>query len=74
MLKFGRVEKRPDMKAEVNFKIYDVRDWGANTVIAMHIFPNISTSRRYQTTKYSQLIEYNMKNIFHEASYSKCDN
>ena len=35
--------------------------------------PNISRSKGNQTMKFGQLIEYNMRNIFLEKSYSKCD-
>ena len=40
--------------------------------IAIHIFPNISRRKRNQKMKFGQLIEYNMRNIFGEKSYSKC--
>ena len=40
--------------------------------IAIHILPNISTSKGSQTMNFGQLIEYNMKNIFLEKSYTKC--
>ena len=33
--------------------------------------PNISSSKGNQTMKFDQLIEYNMKNIFLEKSYTK---
>ena len=39
---------------------------------AIHILPNISRSKGNQKMKFSQLIEYNMKNIFLEKSYTKC--
>ena len=39
--------------------------------IAMHILPNISRSKDNQAIKFGQLIEYNMKNIFVEKSYTK---
>ena len=38
----------------------------------MHIFPNISRGKGNQTMEFGQLIEYNMKNIFLEKSYTKC--
>ena len=41
--------------------------------IAIHILPNISRSEGNQTIKFGQLIEYNMRNIFSEKSYTKCD-
>ena len=65
-LLFGDVEKQPDQKDKVNFKIYDVTTWvqhGKQT-IAIYIFPNISRSKGNQTMKFNQLTEYNMKNIF----------
>ena len=40
--------------------------------IVIHIFPNISRSKDNQTMKFSQLIEYNIKNIFLKKSYTKC--
>ena len=40
--------------------------------IAIHILPNISRSKGNQTMKFGQLIEYNMRNIFLEKSYTKC--
>ena len=40
--------------------------------IAIHILPNISRRKRNQTMKFGQLIEYNIKNIFLERSYTKC--
>ena len=41
-------------------------------LISMHILPNISRSKSNQTTKFGQLIEYNMRNIFLEKPYTKC--
>ena len=40
--------------------------------ITIHILPNISRSKGNQTMKFGQLLEYNMKNIFVETSYTKC--
>ena len=40
--------------------------------IAIQILPSISRSKGNQTMKFGQLIEYNMKNIFLEKSYTKC--
>ena len=39
--------------------------------IAIHIFTNTSRSKGNQAMKFGQLIEYNMKNIFLEKSYTK---
>ena len=44
---------------------------GQQTIV-IHIFPNISRSKDNQTTKFGQLIECNMRNIFLEKSYRKC--
>ena len=44
---------------------------GSQTV-AIHILINISRSEGNQTTKFGQLIEYKMENIFLEKSYTKC--
>ena len=41
--------------------------------VAIHIFPNISRSKGNQTVKFGQLIECNMRNIFLEKTYAKCD-
>ena len=38
----------------------------------MYIFTNISKSKGNQAMKFGQLIEYNMRNIFYEKSYTKC--
>ena len=40
--------------------------------IAIYILPNIPRSKVNQTMKFGQFIEYNMKNIFVEKSYTKC--
>ena len=40
-------------------------------VMAIHILPNISKSKGNQTIKFGQLIEYNLRNIFLEKSYTK---
>ena len=40
--------------------------------IAIHILTNISRGEGHQAMKLGQLIEYNMKNIFVEKSYTKC--
>ena len=39
--------------------------------IAIHILPNISRSKGNQAMKFGQLIEYNMRNISVEKSYTK---
>ena len=39
--------------------------------IAIHILPSLSISKGNQTTKFCQLIEYDMGNIFLEKSWTK---
>ena len=39
---------------------------------AINILPDILRSKGKQTMKFGQLIEYNMRNIFLEKSYTKC--
>ena len=40
--------------------------------VAINILPNISRNKDNQTMKFGQVIEYNMRNIFLEKSYTKC--
>ena len=40
-------------------------------IIEINILPNISRSKDNQTMKFGQLIEYNMRNISPEKSYTK---
>ena len=40
--------------------------------VAIHILSNISKSKGNETMEFCQLIEYNMRNIFLEISYTKC--
>ena len=44
---------------------------GKQTIVTYNC--NISRSKANQTMKFCQLIEYNMRNIFLEKSYRKCD-
>ena len=39
--------------------------------ITIYILPNISRSKGNQTMKFGQSIEYNVRNIFLEKSYTK---
>ena len=39
---------------------------------AIHIFPNIYRSKGNQITKFGQLVEYDMRNIFLKKAYTKC--
>ena len=40
-------------------------------IVAIHILPDVSRSSGSKNMKYGQLIEYNMRNIFIEKSYTK---
>ena len=40
-------------------------------IIIIHILANISSNKDNQKMKFGQLIEYNMRNIFLEKSYTK---
>ena len=50
-----------------------MRSQTAKQTISIHILPNISRSKGNQIMKFGQLIEYNMKNILVEKSYTKYD-
>ena len=41
-------------------------------IITRHKLPNNLRSKDNRTMKFGELIEYNMRNIFLENSYSKC--
>ena len=45
---------------------------GKQTIV-IHILPNILRSKNNQTMKFDKLIECNMRNIFLEKPYTKCD-
>ena len=40
--------------------------------IAMHTLPNVSRIKDNQTMKFSQLIEYDMRNTVLEKSFAEC--
>ena len=44
---------------------------GKQTIV-IHVLPNILRNNDNQAIKFSQLREYNMKNIFLKKSYRKC--
>ena len=44
---------------------------GQQTIV-IHILPNILRSKCNQTMKFGQLIEYNIRQIFIEKSYTEC--
>ena len=45
---------------------------GKQTIV-IHVLPNILRNKDNQTMKPGQLREYNMRNIFLEKPYTKCD-
>ena len=69
---FGHVAKLLDEEDKVNFKFGDVTAWLTNNCNTRILF-NISKSNGNQTMKFGQLTECNMRNIFLEKSYTKCD-
>ena len=52
---FGHIAKQFDQKDKINLKFYDVTIWLKNN----------------QTMKFGQLVEYNMRSVFLEKSYTK---
>ena len=66
---FGHVEKLLAKKDKVNFTFYDVTAW---LTIAIHILPNILSSKGNLTMEFGQLIEFSMRNIFLEKPSTKC--
>ena len=59
---FGYAEKPFDNNAMVNSKFMTSQT--GKQIITIHILPNISRSKANQATKFGQLIEYNMRNVF----------
>ena len=49
-----------------------IRSQPAKQAIALHIMPKISRSKDNWTMEFGQLIEYNMRNIFLQKSYTNC--
>ena len=45
---------------------------GKQTIV-IYMLPNISISKGNQTMEFGRLIECNIRNIFFEKSYTKCD-
>ena len=66
---FGQVEKGLIRKIRVILK--SMRSQSGKQTITTHIFLNNWKSKGNKTFKFGQLIEYNMKKIFLEKSYSK---
>ena len=65
---YGHILKWLDLKDKVNFQFYDVTAWltnNCNTYVAQYL-------KKYQTMKFRQLLERNMRKIFHGKSYTKC--
>ena len=57
-------------KALFVLKIFKFLSWLKET-IAIHVLPNKLRNKDNQATKFGQLREYSMKNIFHEKPYTK---
>ena len=56
---------------KVKFKIYDFKNW---ITISINKFPNILKSKgNHKTMKFTQLGEYNMRNLFLQNSCRKGD-
>ena len=55
----------------VNFKFYDVTAWLTNNCNT-HIAQYLEKIEGNQKMKFGQLIEYNMRSIFLQYSYSTC--
>ena len=58
---------------------FQVLHWTGNKIftfnqafVTLHILPNIPRSKGCQAMKFGQLIEYNLRNIFVQKSYTKC--
>ena len=68
---FGRVAKRLDKKDKVKFKFYDFIVWVTNNC-NLHIAKYLKKEGN-QTTKFGQLTECTMRNIYLEKLYTKCD-
>ena len=68
-LLYGGVAKWLDQNDKVTFEIYDVTAWLTDNCMT-HI-AYILRSKGNQTMTFSQLIDYDMKNIFLEKSYRK---
>ena len=56
---FGHVEERLDYEEKVNFEMYSFTTW-------------LTPGKDHQTMKFSQLIEYCIRNIFLGNSYKQC--
>ena len=70
---FGHVSKRLGQKNNFNFKLYELTAWltsSCNTHISHILY--VSRRKGNQTMKIGQLIEYKMRNVFLEKSYTKC--
>ena len=64
--------RKNDSIRKINLISKSMTSQPGEQTIAIHILPNISRSKSNQAMKFGQLIEYNMRNIFVEKSYTKC--
>ena len=67
--RFDHVEKQVVGKVKLISKF--MTSHSGKQTVAMHTLPNISRSKNNQTVKFGLLIEYNMRHIFLEKSYTK---
>ena len=67
---FGYVENSLIRKLRLISKCTTSKN--SQQIITIHILSNISGSKGNQTMKFGLLIEYNMRNISLEKSYTKC--
>ena len=67
-LLFGRVKKRFAEEDKVYFKIYDFMIW---LTITIHILLNISRFKGEQVIKFSQIIEYNKRNVYSSKNHAE---
>ena len=68
-LRFCPVFLQHDKRAMISFKFMTSQT--GQQIITIYILPSISGSKDNQKIEFGQLIEYNMKNILLEKSYSK---
>ena len=67
VLRYLDLEKWLDRKVKFIFKIHDAINWETNDYNTQ-----ISRNKGNQTMKFGQSLEYNMRNVFPEKTYTKC--
>ena len=66
------IMQQNDLIRKINWISNFVTSQPGQQSILKHILTNISRSKGNETMKFFQLIEYNIRNIFLEKSYTKC--